>query len=100
MIELDKQKFSLGQTLATPGALSALAESGQSPTEFLARHVQGDWGEVCDDDKGLNDQALTDGSRLLSAYQTHQGTKLWIITEAADETGRRCATTVLLPSEY
>ena len=100
MLELDKPKFPLGQTLATPGALSALSESGQSPAEFLARHVQGDWGEVCDDDKGLNDQALMDGSRLLSAYQTNKGTKLWVITEAADDQGHRCATTVLLPSEY
>ena len=39
-------RFSLGQTVATPGAIDALAESGQTPTEFLSRHISGDWGEV------------------------------------------------------
>jgi hypothetical protein len=95
-----KPKFSLGQIVATPGALEALQESGQSPQFFLARHVRGDWGEVCDEDKRLNDQALVDGSRLLSAYRTLRNTRIWLITEAADEEGHRLATTLLLPEEY
>jgi hypothetical protein len=95
-----KPKFSLGQTLATPGALKALEESGQSPGFFLDRHVHGDWGELGDEDKRLNDQALVDGSRILSAYRTLKGERLWIITEAADEQGRRVASTILRPSEY
>ncbi|MEN6494663.1 MAG: hypothetical protein ABFD16_10260 [Thermoguttaceae bacterium] len=93
-------KFPLGQILATPGALRALQESGQSPQFFLARHVRGDWGELGDEDKTRNDQALVDGSRLLSAYRTLKGVKLWIITEAADDDGHRSATTCLLPEEY
>ena len=32
--------------------------------------------------------------------QPSKGTKLWIITEAADERGHRLATTLLLPEEY
>ena len=36
------QLFTLGQVVATPGALAALEKTGQSPAEFLARHVQGD----------------------------------------------------------
>ena len=95
-----KPKFNLGQTVATPGALEALQESGQSPGDFLGRHVRGDWGDVCDDDKLANDQSLIDGSRLLSAYRTLKGTKLWVLTEATDDHGRRAATTILLPSEY
>jgi hypothetical protein len=95
-----KPKFPLGQVLATPGAIEALQKSGQLPGEFLARHVTGDWGEVCADDKTLNDEALIDGSRLLSAYRTSKGTKLWIITEAQDDRGHREATTLLLPDEY
>jgi len=93
-------KFPFGQLLATPGALAALEEAGQNPTEFLARHSQGDWGQLCQEDRQLNDAALVDGSRILSAYQTSKGTKLWIITEAADDEGRRAATTILLPEEY
>jgi len=93
-------KFSLGQIAATPGALEALQRAGQSATEFLHRHAQRDWGELCEEDRKANDHALIDGSRLLSAYCTSPGEKLWIITEATDDTGRRVATTILLPSEY
>ncbi len=95
-----KPKFSLGQTLATPSALKALEEAGQSPAFFLDRHVQGDWGLVNEEDKRLNDQALVDGGRLLSAYKTLKGERIWIITEATDDEGRRAASTILLPSEY
>ena len=95
MIAEQKPLFSLGQTVATPGALDALAASGQSPSEFLNRHVKGDWGQVCSEDKQANDQALIDGERLLSAYRTNQGVRIWVITECD-----RSATTLLLPSEY
>jgi hypothetical protein len=93
-------KFSLGKTVATPGAISALMESGQSPSVFLDRHVANDWGEVDAEDWKLNDEALKDGSRLLSACRTAKGKKLWIITEAVDDEGNRAATTILLPDEY
>jgi hypothetical protein len=93
-------KFSLGQVVATPGALEALEDAGQSPGYFLDRHIQGDWGEVNDEDKQLNDKALVDGSRLLSAYKTLKGERLWIITEAVDDEGNRVATTLLKPEEY
>jgi hypothetical protein len=56
-------KFPLGQIAATPGALEAPEEGGQTPGLFLARHAAGDWGEVCREDSALNDQALVDGSR-------------------------------------
>jgi len=95
-----KPKFNLGQILATPGALEALEESGQNVQFFLARHVRGDWGEVCASDAQLNDQALVDGSRLLSAYRTLRNERIWVITEAADDEGHRLATTCLLPSDY
>lgn len=88
-------RFSLGQVVATPGALEALTLSGQSPEEFLKRHLNGDWGDVCEDDRQANEDALLHSERLLSSYHTSRGTKLWIITEA-DQT----ATTLLLPEEY
>lgn len=95
-----RPKFSLGlQVVATPGALRELARAGQTPHEFLARHVSGDWGDVCPDDWKLNDEALIDGSRLLSAYKLKTGV-LWIITEAADDEGHRVCTTILKPEEY
>jgi hypothetical protein len=80
---------------ATPGALEALASSGQQPMEFLARHVRGDWGDVCAEDRQANDRALQTGERLVSAYHTKDNQKIWVITEAD-----RSSTCVLLPSEY
>jgi hypothetical protein len=100
MIATTQPKFSFGQLVATPGALEALHKSSQSAAEFVQRHVRGDWGDVCDEDRQLNDQSLADGSRILSTYRTSLGEKLWIITEAADDSGQRPATTILLPSEY
>jgi hypothetical protein len=100
MSQTDTKKFSLGRIVSTPGALHALQDAGQSAGEFLARHVTGDWGDLDDEDKSLNDAAIIDGSRLLSAYQTRKGEKLWVITEAVNEVGLRYSTCVLLGSEY
>jgi hypothetical protein len=94
------KKFDLGQTVATPAALKAISEAGQSPDFFLDKHIQGDWGEVDAEDKKANDLALIDGSRLLSAYRTLKGERLWVITEATDDEGQRASTCLLLPQEY
>lgn len=93
-------KFALGQIVATPAALRAIEEAGQTPDFFLDKHRQGDWGEVCDEDKQANDSALVDGSRLLSAYRTLRNERIWVITEAVDDDGKRSLSTILLPSEY
>ncbi len=75
--------------------------SGQSPEVFIGAHVEGCWGgELCEEDRLLNEEALIDGSRLFSAYSTLRGEKVWIITEAVGDDGRRSATTILLPEEY
>ena len=95
-----QRKFAMGRVLATPCALEALEKSGESASAFLSRHARGDWGDVCPDDKRLNDEALIDGNRLLSAYKTSKGERLWVITEAEGERGYRAATTILLPDEY
>ena len=54
------------------------------------------------EDAEANNQALKDGSRLLSAYvlADQDKTRLWIISEAEDDHGNREATTALLASEY
>jgi hypothetical protein len=88
-------KFELGKVVATPGALDALGKTGETPGKFLTRHVNGDWGDCCDEDKKTNEDAVKHGDRLLSAYALEDGTKMWIITESD-----RSATTLLLPDEY
>jgi hypothetical protein len=63
-------KFALGQIVATPGALTLLEQSDDRPERFLQRHVSGDWGDVCAGDAALNDEAVINGDRILSAYTT------------------------------
>lgn len=93
-------KLSLGRVVATPAAIEAMQESGQLPLLFLLRHARGDWGELNESDKRINDESLKSGSRVLSAHRTLKGVRLWVITEAIDENGQRPATTILLPEEY
>ena len=90
----DKPLFPLGQVVATPGALQVFENAGQEPEEFLNRHDRGDWGEVSDKDKQENEFSVQQGFRILSAYTTSAGERIWIITEAD-----RSATTILLPEE-
>jgi hypothetical protein len=87
--------FSLGQIFITPGAQETLEIAGETPIQFLRRHMSGDWGEISEDDAKENELSLKEGCRLLSAYRTVKGGKIWIITETD-----RSATTILLPSEY
>jgi hypothetical protein len=88
-------RFELGRTLITPGAEEALDIAGQTHNEFLRRHAAGDWGELSDADIKENELSLEQGFRLLSRYETANGERFWIITEAD-----RSATTILLPHEY
>lgn len=100
MSHIAMPKFSAQVFLATPGASEAFEKNNQSPLEFLQRHLCGDWGDLDLEDQQANDNALIDGSRLLSAYSLKDNTRIWIITEAIGENGHREAHTALLPSEY
>jgi hypothetical protein len=117
VIMTNDARFTLGQTVATPGALQLLQETGHSVVALLARHLHADWGDICQEDAALNDQALLNGSRLLSAYRLVDAVQLkatpeskridlptaWVITEAAADLAQpriRQITTLLLPSEY
>lgn len=63
----------------------------------IQMHLNGNWGDICDEDWNINQEALKNGGRLFSAYwmdDAHKE-KIWIITEA-----NRSATTILFPSDY
>jgi hypothetical protein len=87
--------FPAGQIVATPDGLALLEQANKSPLEFLSRHIRGDWGDLCQDDKTENELSLKYGFRLMSSYQVTDTERLWIITEAD-----RSVTTLLLPAEY
>ena len=86
-------KFPLGEIVITRAALDTLPP--EDVRRSLARHAQGDWGELCEEDRQENELSLKEGFRLHSAYRAADGTKFWIITEAD-----RSVTTVLLPADY
>ncbi|MBK7616335.1 MAG: hypothetical protein IPJ08_18400 [Burkholderiales bacterium] len=87
-------KFALGQVVITRPAL-ALAEShGIDVIDLVRRHASGDWGDLGGHDKVLNEAALSNGSRIFSAYDV-QGERWYVITE-----WDRSYTTVMLSSAY
>lgn len=87
-------------SLFAAGSIHATANATRTipPDEVLAalaRHLNGDWGDVDHDDCRANDRAVNEGSRIFSVYHTAGGVKFWVITEAD-----RSSTTVLLPEDY
>ena len=90
--------FEIGVVNITIDAMIVLIDHDISILPLLERHQSGDWGEVDEEDKKANDQAVMDGTRLLSSYVICANcckSRLWLITEAD-----RSSTTFLLPSEY
>jgi hypothetical protein len=85
--------FDLGRLVATPAAIESVP--AVDITEGLARHLNGDWGDLDMEDQRANKRALETGGRILSAYTSKSGVKFWISTCA-----ERFVTTVLLPEDY
>ena len=91
--------FQLGQCVCTRG-VNELMKKDAKFREFVnksfLRHQTGDWGDLSDSDKELNDDAVKTGNdMILSKYNFTQGTSIYIITE-----WDRSATTILFPEEY
>ena len=84
-------RFSLGKTVATPAAMAL----GVDLARYMRRHHCGDWGDLCDEDKQANEDALIHGDRIVSHYKLDGGRRIYIITEAD-----RISTCILLPEEY
>lgn len=102
-------RFALGQIVATPGAIELLEQTGFSALALISRHVHGDWGDCCDEDKATNELSVQQHMRVMSVYRLVDVKRLlltprdkrsslptvWIITEAD-----RSVTTLLLPEDY
>lgn len=84
--------FETGKVFIT----SSLKDENKYPelVKCFFRHLSGDWGDLCDDDKHLNDLAIKSGDRIFSAYNTSFG-KIYIITESD-----RSYTTIMLAEDY
>ena len=53
--EAGQPHFALGRTCIAPGAPEALEMAGQTPFEFLRRHLSGDRGELSENDLQENE---------------------------------------------
>ena len=107
-------KVELGQLVATPGALALMEQTKTNPALLVSRHLHGEFGDICQEDRALNEQALIDGSRLMSVYRLVSPETLaatpsknrsnlptvWMITEAVGDDGRRASTCILWPGDY
>ena len=96
-------RFDLGTVVCTMEIQSLIdsdPEYSIQISDCLRMHNECNWGNLCDEDKRMNDEAVcaeengepTD--RLMSSYNVN-GIEIWIITELD-----RYVTTVLLSSEY
>jgi len=88
-----KPQFWLGKFAMTDEAIRALDMA--DVLIALRRHHNGDWGDVCAEDREANEMALQLGGRLHSVYHDRKDVKFWIVSEADRNT-----TTVFLPTDY
>ena len=89
--------FDLGlvvQTRAVAHSVEEYPDFAREISVALDRFSSGDWGDISEEDAGINEDALANGDRVMGVYETSVDT-IWIITEAD-----RSATTVLFPSDY
>ena len=87
--------FPIGRVVLTPGARAILLQFDMIPQDLLSRHETGDFGDLCEEDKQANREAIRDGDEILSAYKLSPITKLWVVTE-----GDHSITTITTPEEY
>ena len=101
MLELNTNRFSAGKIFMTAGINERIAEDEQFAKFVLMsirRHLKCDWGDLGEEDKGLNDAALNPEvpDRLFSAYEFNgKADRIYIITE-----WDRSYSTILFPKEY
>jgi hypothetical protein len=84
-------KFEVGEIVITPTASATLEADGQSIEDFLVRHQSGDWGDVSEQVRAVNERGLAEQFTIKSAYATPSGVRLIVIT-----TGDRSLTMVHL----
>lgn len=91
---MNKSKFELGKLVITPNAHRLLSKHYLQADMFIAKHIVGDWGDLAEEDKKTNDDALLNNGQLFSSYRLPDDNMLLVVTEE-----NRSVTTVLLPSD-
>ena len=84
-------RLELGRIVISDVASAALEASKVEGVLLLARHLNGDWGDLPAADTLQNELALLLGGRVFSRYALPDGSEIWIVTE-----GDRSMTRILL----
>lgn len=94
---MSQHLFELGEIVATANVMAALEARGLTALLQTAvnRHVLGDWGDLCEEDRQSNEEAVKADGRLMSVYRVDDALTLWVVTE-----WDRSYTTILLPEDY
>lgn len=98
------EKKDLGRLVITSGIETEIRSNYDFHNfvlDCLDKYLDEDWGEMCEEDKELNDLAVKNGDdRIFASYNIPEelsdvGEKIYIITE-----WDRSVTTILFPEEY
>lgn len=97
---MENKKFMLGRIVATRTIAERMNRElhfGQFISDSFKRYMNGDWGEMCQEDQKINNQAVEMGEGRIHGSYIYKPTneKIWIVTERD-----RSVTTVLYPSEH
>lgn len=93
--------FKLGQLVATKDVDERMQHDrifAAFVSKSIRRYKEGDWGDVCEEDRLQNDYSADNGERILASYEqagVKEPMKIWIVTE-----WDRSSTTILFPEEY
>ena len=95
--------FNMGQVVVTKSIndlMTAEQKFAVEVTVALQRYAVKDWGNLDEEDKKANEEALKypDDLYVMGAYDTSKG-KIWIITNRISEMAGDNATTVCFPDE-
>jgi hypothetical protein len=85
--------FPLGEVSTTRAAFDRLRALGLDPSDLIARHQAGDWGDIDDADVAMNEESLHEKQRFFSSYEIEEE-RFWVLT-----TANRSSTTVFLPGD-
>jgi hypothetical protein len=90
-------RFPTGTCHMTPGVDKAIGATAAQ--DCLLRHVQCDWGNVCDSDKRKNDASVRAGNGFIQSEYVVSGHRIWVVTYT-DAAERPRFTNVMLPTEW
>lgn len=91
--------FSTGEWVLSPRVLSECLKYSENLSIYVQRHVGGDWGQISDKDKKLNEEALALNSGVLFSAYLHcmrdgSSRTVWLMTNRL-----RTCTVMMFPDE-